>query len=429
MTIQETMEFIHSTSWKGSQLGLERITELMHLLGDPQDELRYVHIAGTNGKGSTAAMLASVLTEAGYRTGLYTSPYIYRFNERIKINGIDISDGELAALAERVKPQVNKMTDKPTEFEIITAMSFIYFQEKDCDVVVLEVGLGGRLDSTNVIKEPEISVITNIDFDHMEVLGDTLEKIASEKAGIIKESTPVILYEQSVEVMRVISEKCCERNASLMVTDKHALVSVSDSLFGQSFDYRSRKALTIPLAGRFQLNNAAVVLDTLDVMKEKGCHISEQAIRDGLKKTVWPGRFEVLSREPIFIVDGAHNPNGVKAFSDCLEEYFSGEKLSFIMGVMADKDYTDMIKEVLPFVKRFICVTPENPRAMLSSDLKRNIEIVFAGEVLDAGSVENGISLALGFNEPVCAFGSLYMVGKIREYFGMYSKKKEKSNV
>ena len=423
------MQFIHETKWKGSQLGLERITELMHLLGNPQDELRYVHIAGTNGKGSTAAMLASVLTEAGYRTGLYTSPYIYRFNERIKINGQDISDEELTLLAEKLKPYVEKMSDKPTEFEVITAMSFLYFAEQECDVVVLEVGLGGRLDSTNIIKEPEVSVITNIDYDHMEVLGDTLEKIASEKAGIIKENAPVVLYEQSLEVMRVISDKCHECGAPLTVSDEHAIVSVSGSLFGSSFDYKKRKALTIQLAGRFQKNNAAVVLDTVDVLNNKGCHISEAAIRSGLERTEWPGRFEVLSREPLFLVDGAHNPNGVKAFSNCLEEYFSGEKLTFLMGVMADKDYTDMIKMVMPFAESFICVTPENPRALPSAQLKRHIEAVFGGEVLDGESVENGIGLSLETKKPVCAFGSLYMVGKIREYFGMYSKKKEKSNV
>lgn len=425
MTIQETMEFIHATSWKGSQLGLERIKELMHMLGDPQDELRFVHIAGTNGKGSIAAMLASVLTEAGYKTGLFTSPYLYRFNERMKINGMDISDEALAGIAEKVKPQVEKMQNKPTEFELITAIAFKYFAEQECDVAVIEVGLGGRLDSTNIINAPEASVITAIDFDHMDILGGTLQKIALEKAGIIKDKVPVVLYGQCAEVTKVIEEKCRECGAPLNVAEENKLVSISDSLFGQSFNYKNRSNIEIPLAGRFQLSNAAVVLDTLDVLKMKGCNISEKAIRNGLKKTEWPGRFEALSREPMFIVDGAHNPNGVKALLGCLEEYFAGKKLSFIIGIMADKDYSEMLKMVMPFAARFICVTPENPRALPSSELSRHVKTVFNSKVIDAGSVESGIECALKSGEPVCAFGSLYMVGKIREYFGMYTTKKQ----
>lgn len=420
MNITEAMEFIHRTSWKGSRLGLERITELMHLLGDPQDELRCVHIAGTNGKGSTAAMLASVLTEAGYKTGLYTSPYIYRFHERMQINGVEISDEALAALAEKIKPQVERMADQPTEFEIITAMAFLYFREQNCDVVVLEVGLGGRLDSTNIIRAPEAAVITSIGLDHTDVLGDTPEAIAGEKAGIIKGGAPVVLAHQSRQVEEVIRAKCGEAASALTVTDETQLVPVSGSLDGQVFHYRDRRGLVISLAGRHQLQNAALVLDTVDVLRQKGYLIAEEAIRRGLQKARWPGRLEVLRQKPLFLVDGAHNPKGVEALADFLRQNLNGEKVTFLMGVMADKDDSAMIAETAPFAARYITVTPENPRALSASVLKEHIEAVFAGEVTAAASVEDGLRLALAGDGGVCAFGSLYMIGAIRAYFGLY---------
>ena len=422
MTIQEAMAFIHQTSWKGSCLGLARVAELLHLLGDPQDKLRYVHIAGTNGKGSTAAMLASVLQEAGYRTGLYTSPYIYRFHERMKINGEDISDEALIALVEVIKPSIEAMADKPTEFEIVTAMAFLYFARQQCDVVVLEVGLGGRLDSTNVIRAPEAAVITSIGLDHTDVLGDILEKIAAEKAGIIKANAPVVFYQQCPEVTEVIRARCEETGCALTVTEETKLVPVEGSLKGQVFHYRDRYQLAIPFAGSYQIYNAAVVLDTLDVLRQKGYHISEEAIRSGLCKTQWPGRFEVLRQQPLFLVDGAHNANGVKALADCLRRYLSGRKLTFLIGVMADKDCASMIAETAPHAECYITVTPDNPRAMSSAELKERIEGIFAGEVINGESVENGVELAVKRDGAVCAFGSLYMVGRIRACFGLYEK-------
>ena len=425
MKIAEAMEFIHQTSWKGSRLGLERITALMRLLGDPQDELRCVHLAGTNGKGSTAAMLASVLTQAGYKTGLYTSPYLYRFHERMKVNGVDISDEALAALAEKIRPQVESLADQPTEFEIITAIAFLYFREQNCDVVVLEVGLGGRLDSTNIIKVPEAAVITSIGLDHTDVLGDTPEAIALEKAGIIKGGAPAVLCHQSREVEDVIRAKCGEVGSALTVTDEARLVPVSDSLEGQVFHYRDRCTLAISLAGRHQLQNAAVVLDTVDVLRQKGYLISEEAIRRGLQKARWPGRLEVLRQKPLFLVDGAHNPKGAEALADFLRRHLNGEKVTFLMGVMADKDDAAMIAETVPFAARYITVTPENPRAMPSAVLKEHIERVFDGEVTDATSVEQGLRLAREGNGDVCAFGSLYMIGTIRASFGLYEPEAE----
>ena len=420
MRIEEAMAFIHQTSWKGSRLGLERVTELMHLLGDPQDELHCVHVAGTNGKGSTAAMLASVLTQAGYKTGLYTSPYIYRFHERMKINGREISDEALAALAVRIKPQVERMADQPTEFEVITALAFSYFKEQQCDLVVLEVGLGGRLDSTNIIRTPEAAVITSIGLDHTDVLGNSLEAIAREKAGIIKAGAPVVLYQQSEAVAQVIRAKCQESGSPLTVTDETQLESLWDSLEGQAFHYRDRRELAISLVGRHQMHNAAVALDTLDVLRQKGYYISDEAIRRGLAKTKWPGRLEVLRQTPLFMVDGAHNLEGAKALADCLGRYLKGKKLTFLVGVMADKDDTAMIATTLPFAARYITVTPENPRALPSAALKSRIEGVYAGEVIDAGDVEHGVRLALEGQGDVCAFGSLYMIGTIRACLGLY---------
>lgn len=419
MGIEETLSFIHEKCWKGSRLGLSRITELLHRMRDPHKQLKYVHIAGTNGKGSTAAMMASILQRAGYRVGLYTSPYLSRFNERMQINGVSISDDALIALTAEASRHVEAMQDRPTEFELITALAFRYFQQECCDIVVLEVGLGGRLDSTNVIPAPEVAVITHIALDHTEILGETLEKIAVEKAGIIKASTPaVVLYEQSEVVEAVIRNRCGEANASLTITERSALRVVSASLSGQMLCYRERTDLALSLLGTYQAENAAVVLDTADALRHLGWQISEQAIRDGLQSAAWPGRFEVLSLRPVVILDGAHNPDGIRALTNGLTQYLPKQPITFLVGLMADKDYPKMLRILVPFAKRFVTVTPDNKRALPSAELQKSLQRVFHGEVLDGGSVINGLALLHDTTEKddiVCICGSLYMAGEVRE--------------
>ena len=339
MTLTEAMNFIQSTSWMGCRPGLERITDLMHRLGDPQKHLRFVHITGTNGKGSTAAMLASVLAEAGYTVGLFTSPHLLRYNERIQINGREIADEDLCAMAEVVRPAVEQMDAAPSEFERFTAMAFLYFFRKKSDIVVLEVGLGGRLDCTNVISAPEAVVITNIGLEHTEYLGDTLQKIAAEKAGIIKPGCDVVLYGQSREAEAVIEETCAVCGCPLTITGCAEVTSISQGLEGQLLHYRKRRDVHLNLLGTYQSKNAAVVLDTVNTLRRRGWNIPETAVRAGLSAVVWPGRFEVLRRSPLVIVDGAHNPNGVTELAECLRAYLPDRPVTFVMGVLADKDY------------------------------------------------------------------------------------------
>ncbi len=415
MNVQEALTYIHSVSWKGSVPGLSRTQELLHRLGDPQNKLKFIHIAGTNGKGSTAAMLASVLQAAGYRTGLYTSPYITCFNERMQVDGRMIDDDELAQITQELRPHAEAMEDHPTEFELVTAIAMVYFARHACDIVVLEVGLGGALDSTNVISQPEVAVICNIGLDHTEVLGDTLEKIAQAKAGIIK-GGDVVIYRGQASVEQVFADACARTGARLHRADFDAIVPVSAALDGQVFDYGARKALLLPLLGAHQLKNAAVVLTTVDVLIARGWHISEQALREGLRTVRWPGRFELLRREPIFIVDGGHNPQCMASLAENLKTYLAGRPITALTGVMADKDYSDMYRIVAPYISRYVTVTPDNPRALRAEALAEALR-VYGKPVTACPTVAEGVAEALrqtGSGEAVVAFGSLYMVGDIR---------------
>lgn len=329
MTPAEALEFIHSESWLGSKPGLSRTQELLHRCGDPQDRLRFVHVAGTNGKGSVCAMLASVLTAAGYKTGLYISPYIARFSERMSIDGREIPMEELAQITEMIRPHALAMEDSPTEFELVTAIAMEYFARSRCDIVVLEVGLGGRLDSTNVIAAPECAVLTNIGLDHTEILGDTVEMIAAEKAAIIKTGSTAVLYAQKASVMELARETCQSLGVPLRIADFSRLTSVSDTLDGQVFRYRSWEELNLPLLGAHQLRNAAVVLETVEALRGRGYEIPQAAVREGLAKTRWPARFEIVSRKPYFVVDGGHNPQCAESVARGLQHYFPEDTACF----------------------------------------------------------------------------------------------------
>lgn len=418
MQINEALSYIHSVSWRGTIPGLERVTELLDRLGNPQRALKFVHIAGTNGKGSTAAMLASVLTRAGYRTGLYTSPYILRFNERIQIDGIQIPDAALCALTEAIKPLADGMAEHPSEFELITALGFEYFRREACDVVVCEVGMGGDWDATNVIERPECAVITNIGLDHTQFLGDTVEAIARTKAGIVKSGYPCVLYGGQPSVEAVIAEVCAAKGAPLTVADFGALTPVSDSLDGQVFDWRNMRGLRIPLLGAHQLKNACVALTAIEVLRARGWGIPDEAVYDGLAAVDWPGRFQVLGRDPLFIADGGHNPQCLEALEAALRTYLPGRKLVFLCGCMADKDYGDMFRRLLPFAREFFTVTPDNPRALPADALSRYIAEALGAKATPCDSVAHGVRAAIdaaGSGGAVCCCGSLYMLGEVIE--------------
>lgn len=416
MTVQEALTYIHSYFWKGSIPGLSRTQALLKLLGNPEKKLRFIHVAGTNGKGSTAAMLASILRCAGYRTGLYTSPYINRFHERMQVDGEEISDKDLCEITEYVKPFAETMEDHPTEFELVSCIAFEYFVRKGCELVVLEVGMGGEMDSTNVIDPPEAAVITNIGLDHTEELGDTLEKIALAKAGIIKPGCHAVIYRAAPSVEAVFEARCNEVGAVLHKADFDSIRLLSHGLEGQVFDTAVYKGLELPLLGAHQLHNAAVVLQTVDALKEKGWRITEQNIRDGLKTVRWPGRFEVLGHKPLFLVDGGHNPQCIEALTANIRDYLAGRPLTVLTGVMADKDYNCMYPSVAPYAERFISVTPENPRALSAEDLKTYLS-QFGKPVTACPKVKDGVAEAIrqaGPDGVVLAYGSLYMVGDIR---------------
>lgn len=420
MTYEEALSYIHSICWKGSKLGLDRTRELLGKLNDPQKELKFIHIAGTNGKGSTAAMLSSILEEAGYRVGLYTSPFINRFNERMQVNHQPIPDEELAALTEYVRPYADAMADSPTEFELITALAMVWFARQKCDIVVLEVGMGGELDSTNIIDVPEAAVIAAMGLDHVKELGPTMADIARAKAGIIKEGGRVVSYGGNPEADEVIAAVCRARNASLCQPDFSAIVPGDFSLEGQTFSYKGWRGLRIPLVGAYQMNNAAVVLETVEVLRQRGWSVSDEAVRQGLADTRWPARFEVLRRDPVFIVDGGHNPHGIRATAESLRRLFPGRKITFVTGVMADKDVEHILGLIVPLADQFFTVRPDNPRAMDAGELAARIEAMGA-KATACASVRDGVDRAIQAEGPhgvACALGSLYMSGEVRSCFG-----------
>ena len=417
MNVTEAIEYIHSVCWKGSIPGLGRTQTLLEKMGNPEKDLKFVHIAGTNGKGSTAAMTASILRKAGYRTGLYTSPFIYRFHERMQVDGVEISDEDLAAVTEYVRPLAQSMEESPTEFELVCCIAFEYFKRMKCDIVVLEVGMGGALDSTNVIETPEVAVITNIGLDHTEVLGDTVEKIAETKAGIFKENGHAVVYRSTPSVEKVFEDVCRQRNVSLKKADFEGLNLISRSLEGQIFDCGERKGLVLPLLGDHQLHNAAVVLGAVDTLIEKGWKISEDNVRDGLRDVRWPGRFDVMRRDPLFIIDGGHNPQCIEALVTNIRDYLEGKRLVVLTGVLADKDYADMYKPVMAYAEEFVCITPPSPRKLEAEALAEHLRQAGARAAACA-SIPDGVRTAIekaGKDGVVLSFGSLYSIGDIRQ--------------
>ncbi|HOM02249.1 MAG TPA: folylpolyglutamate synthase/dihydrofolate synthase family protein [Acetivibrio sp.] len=421
MNYEQALEYIHGTYKFGIKLGLDNIRKLLELMGNPHKKLKYVHVAGTNGKGSTVAFISSILKESGYKVGIYTSPYIERFTERIRVGNDEISKEDLARITGFVKEKVELMvlrgSNHPTEFEIVTAVAFQYFYEKACDIVVLEVGLGGRFDSTNIIDAPLAAVITTISYDHMAQLGNTLDKIAFEKAGIIKKGTDVVLYPQSQEADRVFEDVCRKKDACLHKVSFESLEIKSFFIEGQEFDYGRFKSLKIGLLGEHQVKNAVVALKTSLILAKKGLSkICESSIRKGLANAKWPGRLEILKKEPIFLIDGAHNAEGAQTLSKFLKTYFPYKKIVFIIGILGDKDYGKMIEECAPLAEHVIAVTPNSDRALPAEILAQSLE-GYCKNVYISDAIVNAVDKSFEITPKdglICAFGSLYYIGEVR---------------
>ena len=486
MTFKEALDFMNQ--WHGSRLGLSRMREMAERMGHPENKLRYVHVAGTNGKGSTCAMLEAVLRAAGYKTGMFTSPYLETILESIKINGQNISEEDFCRALGEVRTAVcgtgqdlSEMDDKPTEFEILTMAAFAAFAHASCDIVVMEVGMGGRLDSTNIIPPPEVCAIVNLSLEHTQFLGGTLEQIAFEKAGIIKKGCSVVTYPVDIEAEEVYRKVCSERGAVLCRADMGSVIledeadagqaraqikaadvphakalsgAIKGKVKGQLFSWHEYRNLSVALPGRQQISNAVMVLEIIGKLKEKGWSIPETAVRDGLQTVVWPARFEILRQNPLFICDGSHNPQCIEALEDNLAALLPDEKIVFLMGVLADKEYDKMLRYLLPHAKAFVCVSPDNPRALAAEKLAEIIRTsagdlsrrVIAADLsdLDAGtdrgdecvggvaafaekSITDGVKRALliAGGGPVIACGSLYMMGDVRkEFFKLADKER-----
>ncbi len=417
MTGQEAVAYIDTFQWQAHAPGLERIRTLLHALGDPQKELKFVHVAGTNGKGSVCAYLASVLRCAGYRVGLCTSPFLEDFRERIQVDGKLIPPEVLGELTELARPAAEAMEDHPTEFELITAVAMLYFRRCRCDIVVLEVGLGGALDASNVIDVPEAAVITAMGMDHAAILGPTLGDIAAAKAGIIKPGGAVVSFGGCPEADAVIRERCREQGAQLTEVDFSRLRVVGTGLDGTDLEFAPYGALHVPLVGLYQAKNAAVAVTTVEVLEKRGWEISRRALEQGLASVCWPGRLEVVRRAgPVILRDGAHNAHGMAATVESLRALFPGKKLTILMGVMADKDVEDMLKLLAPIAGQVFTVRPESPRAMPAEELAALVNRYGVPAVPCAG-VAAGLQAAAeaaGADGAVCALGSLYLVGEVR---------------
>ena len=422
MNYKEAMALLHASSGKGGILGLERIEKLLDLLGHPERELQYIHVTGTNGKGSVSYLTASILRESGYRVGLFTSPFLDHYEEQIRVDGCEIDQASLCQLTGQMEQALKSMEDWPTEFELTVVLAFLYFRKMHCDLVVLEVGMGGAGDATNVIPAPEAAVLVSIDLDHTAFLGNTIEEIAEVKSGIIKPGCTVISAPQTREAETVIRSRCQEVGADLI--QMNAVQYDTDLCIrkrdweGQVISYGKWQDLKLGLLGDYQARNACVVLELVETLRNKGWKLPDAAVRRALSNASWQGRFEVVSWKPRIVIDGAHNPHGVRALAENLRGYLKpGERCIALVGILADKDYRTMLELTLPYVSQYITITPPNPRALSAEDCAKTIGEL-GGLARAAGSVEEGARLALdaaGEEDMICAFGSLYSVASVRQ--------------
>lgn len=420
MTYKEARAFIDDTSKYGYILGLDTVTELLNRLGNPQDDLKFVHIAGTNGKGSILAYVSTILKEAGYRVGRYISPTIFEYRERIQVNEEYIPEEAVARLAQRIYEKGQEMLAEglahPTAFEVETALAFLYFQEMNCDIVVLETGMGGLTDATNVVKTTLVSAFASISMDHMGFLGNTLEEIAKVKAGIIKPDTVVVSAAQKPEVRKVLQETCRRQRASYYEVRKEEITDKKVSLEGQSFTYRGEKNLRPGILGSCQFENAAAAVEVIHALSDLGYPVSEEAIRKGLKETCWIGRFTVVDERPLFIVDGAHNRDAADQLLETLKLYVPNKRKVFIIGVLGDKEYDYMMGCLAPEAERIVTVmTPDNPRALPAEKLAETVR-KYNPHAEAAKSISEAVEKARGYageDGMVLAFGSLSYLGDL----------------
>ncbi len=370
-------KYYHSLLTFGIMPGLDRIKILLQRLGNPQISLRCIHVAGTNGKGTVCSFLSSVLTEAGYKTGLYTSPYIVDFRERIRIDGEMISETDLNAVTEKVKEQIEFLQKENiiiTEFEAVTAAAFLYYKEQNCDFVVLETGLGGRFDATNVIEHPLVSVIVSISLDHVNILGNTIAEIAFEKCGIIKKGCPVVTNSEQLEdALNVIKEQSIVNGSELVISDVSKISIIDESIKGSNIFFDS-KNIFVPFPGLHQVQNCATALKTISLLKQQGIVISEKSILNGISKTKNPARCEVISENPLVIFDGCHNEDSAKALKTILENHLKGRNITAVMGMMADKDIEKVLELLMPHFTEVFTVPVNNPRAVTSKELAEKIK-------------------------------------------------------
>ena len=419
MNYEEAREYLDQVSKGGSVLGLDNMRELLKRLENPQDSLKFVHISGTNGKGSVLAYVSTVFKEAGYRTGRYISPTLFSYREKIQVNESFIGREDLARLTEEVKKAAEEMQNSgkgfPTIFEIETALAFLYFAEQKCDIVILETGLGGALDATNVITTSVIEVITSISMDHMEFLGDTLGKIALQKAGIIKPHTSVVSAVQDMEAMEVIRDVCRKKECVFDTVDQEQIKDISYGYEGQSFSYKDWKNIKISLMGSYQIKNAALALEAIEALRKLGYELNDKAVYQGMKTAVWKGRFTVISKEPFIIMDGAHNQAAAEELVRSLKLYYPGKKFYYIFGMFRDKDYHQVIRLTAPLAEHIVTVeTPENPRALPAEELKKAVAEVNPS-VEAAGSLRmavNQVMEQIDKDAVIVIFGSLSFLGE-----------------
>ncbi|MBQ4603720.1 MAG: bifunctional folylpolyglutamate synthase/dihydrofolate synthase [Clostridia bacterium] len=421
MNCNEAIEYIHSLEKFGIKPGMERIRALCNALGNPQDKLKIIHVAGTNGKGSTSTMISNILRKSGYNIGLFISPYVTDFRERIQFNGSMIEKSELAECVESVKCAIDSLEKdniQPTEFEAVTAAAFLYFEKKKCDFVVLEVGLGGRLDSTNIINAPYVSVITSISLDHTAILGDTIEKIASEKCGIIKFGAETVAYPlQNESAMLIIEKTCKDKHNSLRIPDMGKLCIGKEKIDGTDVEYCGI-SYRLPLAGKHMIYNSCTAIEAVKSLERFNILITDEAIKKGIESSVMPARMELLRKKPVIILDGGHNEGCALALSSFLDKHLKDKRIIMLSSLMADKDYVSYLKTVVPFAETFIATKANVPRALSSSELMQEASDL-CKNCYDISDPEKAVKAAVNIMHPDDALvicGSFYLAGEIREY-------------
>lgn len=425
MNETEAMDFIAEKNRLGSVLGLENIKELLRRLGNPQNCCRVVHIAGTNGKGSILAYMDAVLQDAGYRVGRYISPTVFSYLERFQINDVSMDSGEFAALLTRIVPVLEDMERDgftgTTAFEIETALAFLYFYEMNIDIVLLETGMGGRLDATNVVEEPICTIIASVRLDHMRVLGNTISQIAYEKTGILRDGVPCVVYPVNADAMPVIQQSCSLHNINPIVPDLAELAIIKEDLYYEQFAYKNVN-YKIPLLGEYQIFNAITAIEALNLINHHtDIDFENVNIRNGLHKIDWKGRFEILERNPYVIRDGAHNPDAAEKLYELLTKHFTNRRITFIIGVLEDKEHYALLSLLVPLASKvYVLTVPDNPRAFPADRLAKEAG-EFCREVVIADSPEEAYRMARAEAEEedvIVAFGSLYYIGRIGDRNG-----------